>query len=177
MSPSGDGWFGRPILRPAKEPPLPQIQHPAGHPPNSAAQTINRIVDVFPAHQQSQIRAQLSFVLEGIMCQSLLPKASGSGRALAMEILVPNSAIRNLIREDKIHQIYSSMQTGQEKHGMQTFNQSLATLYFKKQISLQIALAMSSNADELQDMINRGTGLAPTAQQRPTTGGRPVVRR
>ena len=144
---------------------------------NSAAQTINRIVDVFPAHQQSQIRAQLSFVLEGIMCQSLLPKASGSGRALAMEILVPNSAIRNLIREDKIHQIYSSMQTGQEKHGMQTFNQSLATLYFKKQISLQIALAMSSNADELQDMINRGTGLAPTAQQRPTTGGRPVLRR
>ncbi len=144
---------------------------------NSAAQTINRIVDVFPAHQQSQIRAQLSFVLEGIMCQSLLPKASGSGRALAMEILVPNSAIRNLIREDKIHQIYSSMQTGQEKHGMQTFNQSLATLYFKKRISLQIALAMSSNADELQDMINRGTGLAPTAQQRPTTGGRPVLRR
>ena len=135
---------------------------------NSAAQTINRIVDVFPAHQQSQIRAQLSFVLEGIMCQSLLPKASGSGRALAMEILVPNSAIRNLIREDKIHQIYSSMQTGQERHGMQTFNQSLATLYFKKQITLQLALAMSSNKDELQDMINRGTGLN-------VPGGRPQV--
>jgi len=135
---------------------------------NSAAQTINRIVDVFPAHQQSQIRAQLSFVLEGIMCQSLLPRASGSGRALAMEILVPNSAIRNLIREDKIHQIYSTMQTGQEKHGMQTFNQSLATLYFKKQITLQLALAMSSNGDELQDMINRGTGLN-------TPGGRPPV--
>ena len=97
---------------------------------NSAAQTINRIVDVFPAHQQSQIRAQLSLVLEGIMCQALLPKATGSGRCLAMEILVPNAAIRNLIREDKIHQIYSSMQTGQEKYGMQTFNQSLATLYF-----------------------------------------------
>jgi twitching motility protein PilT len=145
---------------------------------NSAAQTINRIVDVFPAHQQSQIRAQLSFVLEGIMCQALLPKASGSGRALSMEILVPNSAVRNLIREDKIHQIYSTMQTGQEKHGMQTFNQSLATLYFKKQISLQTALAMSSNADELQDMINRGTGLSPTGQQRPPmTGGRPAVRR
>ncbi len=135
---------------------------------NSAVQTINRIVDVFPAHQQSQIRAQLSFVLEGIMCQSLLPRASGSGRALAMEILVPNSAIRNLIREDKIHQIYSSMQTGQERHGMQTFNQSLATLYFKKQITLQLALAMSSNSDELQDMINRGTGLV-------TPGGRPPV--
>jgi twitching motility protein PilT len=135
---------------------------------NSAAQTINRIVDVFPSHQQSQIRAQLSFVLEGIMCQALLPKASGSGRALAMEILVPNSAIRNLIREDKIHQIYSTMQTGQERHGMQTFNQSLATLYFKKQITLQLALSMSSNSDELQDMINRGTGLN-------TPGGRPPV--
>ena len=91
---------------------------------NSASQTINRIVDVFPAHQQSQVRAQLSLVLEGIMCQSLLPRASGTGRVLAMEILVPNPAIRNLIREDKIHQIYSSMQTGQEKYGMQTFNQS-----------------------------------------------------
>src|SRR5512140_2731037 len=84
---------------------------------NSAAQTINRIVDVFPAHQQPQVRAQLSLVLEGILCQSLLPKASGSGRCLAMEIMVPNAAIRNLIREDKIHQIYSTMQTGQEKYG------------------------------------------------------------
>ena len=132
---------------------------------NSAAQTINRIIDVFPAHQQSQIRAQLSFVLEGIMCQSLLPKASGKGRCLAMEILVPNSAIRNLIREDKIHQIYSMMQTGQAQFGMQTFNQSLASLYFKKQISLTTALSHSSNPDELQEMINRGAGLIsqPTA--------------
>src|SRR3982075_1705658 len=134
---------------------------------NSAAQTINRIVDVFPAHQQSQVRAQLSLVLEGIMCQALLPKASGTGRCLAMEIMVPNAAIRNLIREDKIHQIYSSMQTGQEKYGMQTFNQSLATLYFSKQISLQTALGMSSNPDELQDMINRGAGLST-----PQSGGR-----
>ncbi len=145
---------------------------------NSAAQTINRIVDVFPAHQQSQIRAQLSFVLEGILCQSLLPRASGSGRVMAMEILVPNSAIRNLIREDKIHQIYSSMQTGQEKHGMQTFNQSLATLYFKKQISLQYALAQSSNPDELQDMVNRGTGLSQASRPQAPAGGRPgMVRR
>jgi len=145
---------------------------------NSAAQTINRIVDVFPAHQQSQIRAQLSFVLEGILCQSLLPKASGSGRVMAMEILVPTAAIRNLIREDKIHQIYSSMQTGQEKHGMQTFNQSLATLYFKKQITLQFALAQSSNPDELQDMVNRGTGLSPATRQQAPAGGRPgMVRR
>ena len=126
---------------------------------NSAAQTMNRIIDVFPAHQQSQIRTQLSFVLEGILCQSLLPRATGHGRALALEILVPNAAIRNLIREDKIHQIYSAMQTGQAQFGMQTFNQSLATLYHKKQITLQLALSMSSHADELQDMINRGAGI------------------
>ena len=78
---------------------------------------------------------------------------------MAMEILVPNAAIRNLIREDKVHQIYSMMQTGQAKYGMQTFNQSLATLYYKKQISLQLALSMSSHPDELQDMINRGAGI------------------
>jgi twitching motility protein PilT len=126
---------------------------------NSAASTINRIVDVFPAYQQPQIRAQLSLVLEGILCQALLPKAGGVGRVMAMEILVPNAAIRNLVREDKIHQIYSAMQAGQEKYGMQTFNQSLATLYFKKQISLETAMLRSHNQDELQDMINRGTGL------------------
>jgi twitching motility protein PilT len=126
---------------------------------NSAVQTINRIIDVFPSHQQSQVRAQLSFVLEGILCQSLLPKANNQGRALAMEIMVPNSAVRNLIREDKVHQIYAMMQSGQSKFGMQTFNQSLATLYFKKQITLQTALSRSSNVDELQDMINRGAGL------------------
>lgn len=126
---------------------------------NSAAQTINRIIDVFPSHQQPQIRAQLSFVLEGIMCQALLPKASGKGRVLAMEIMAPNMAIRNLIREDKIHQIYAIMQTGQSKYGMQTFNQSLATLYFRKQITLQTALQRSSQPDELQEMINRGVGI------------------
>jgi twitching motility protein PilT len=125
---------------------------------NSAPQTINRIVDVFPEHQQSQVRAQLSFVLEGIICQTLLPRASGKGRALACEILVPSSAIRNLIREDKVHQIYSMMQAGQIKHGMQTFNQSLATLYHRRLISLQTALGYSSHQDELQDMINRGVG-------------------
>src|SRR3982074_2145453 len=107
---------------------------------NSAAQTINRIVDVFPAHQQPQIRAQLSLVLEGIMCQSLLPKSDNKGRAMCLEIMVPNAAIRNLIREDKIHQIYSSMQSGQDKFGMQTFNQALATAYFQKQISLALAM-------------------------------------
>jgi twitching motility protein PilT len=122
---------------------------------NSAASTINRVIDVFPSHQQPQIRAQLSLVLEGIMCQSLLPKIGG-GRAMAMEILVPNPAIRNLVREDKIHQIYSAMQSGQDKFGMQTFNQSLATLYFQKQITMDTALARSSMPEELQDMINRG---------------------
>lgn len=130
---------------------------------NSAISSITRIVDVFPSYQQPQVRAQLSFVLEGIMTQALLPKVSGIGRALAMEILIPNAAIRNLIREDKIHQIYSSMQVGQEKYGMQTFNQSLATLFFQKQITLQTALSYSSNPDELQDMIDRGAGLTSAA--------------
>jgi len=130
---------------------------------NSAASTINRIIDVFPSHQQPQIRAQLSMVLEGILCQALLPKVGGQGRVMAMEILIPNPAVRNLIREDKIHQIYSTMQSGQDKFGMQTFNQSLATLYFNKQITLDTALQRSSLPDELQEMINRGAGINRTA--------------
>ncbi len=140
---------------------------------NSASSTINRIIDVFPAHQQSQIRAQLSLVLEGILCQSLLPRADGRGRAMAMEILVPNAAIRNLVREDKIHQIYSAMQSGQEKFGMQTFNQALHAAYQQKHITLETALARSSNPDELQDMINRG---APTTAQRQSTPHAPARR-
>jgi twitching motility protein PilT len=138
---------------------------------NSAAQTINRIIDVFPAHQQGQIRTQLSLVLEGIVCQALLPKAGG-GRVVSLEILVPTPAIRNLIREDKIHQIYSSMQTGQDKAGMQTANQSIASLYLQRQITLETALAASSNRDELQDMINRGVGVVAGAG----TGGRTMPR-
>jgi twitching motility protein PilT len=126
---------------------------------NSAATTINRIVDVFPSNQQPQIRAQLSMVLEGILCQSLIPRSNGTGRCMAMEILIPTAAIRNLIREDKIHQIYSSMQTGQEKYGMQTFNQSLSHLVLKNQITLEDALSKSSNVDELQDLVQRGVGL------------------
>ncbi len=132
---------------------------------NSASTTITRIVDVFPANQQSQIRAQLSMVLEGILCQSLIPRTNGSGRAMAMEILIPNSAIRNLIREDKIHQIYSSMQTGQEKFGMQTFNQSLAHLVLTRQISQDAAETKSSNVDELKDLIGRGVGVNAPMQQ------------
>src|SRR3982751_4814152 len=159
---------------------------------NSAYSTINRIIDVFPSAQQSQGRTQLSLVLEGILCQALLPKASGDGRAMALEVLVPNSAIRNLIREDKIHQIYSMMQTGQDKFGMQTFNQSLATLFQKRLISLDVAMQRSSNADELKDLIERGAGInnsyggkakpgmssqsaSPYAQGRPI-GQRPPVR-
>ena len=158
---------------------------------NSAASTINRIIDVFPSAQQSQVRAQLSLVLEGILCQALLPKADGHGRAMALEILVPNSAIRNLIREDKVHQIYSMMQTGQDKYGMQTFNQSLATLYHKRVITIDVAMQRSSNTDELKELIERGSGLntgngngsgskpgghpSPYAQPRPI-GTRPGVR-
>jgi twitching motility protein PilT len=125
---------------------------------NSAAQTINRIIDVFPPHQQSQVRAQLSFVLEGILCQTLLPRANGQGRVLAMEIMVPNPAIRNLIREDKVHQIYSAMQVGQQRHAMQTFNQALADLVIRKQIKSELAMAMTSNPDELREMLGRGVG-------------------
>jgi twitching motility protein PilT len=126
---------------------------------NTAASTINRIIDVFPAYQQPQVRAQLSLVLEGILCQALLPKAAGAGRVMAMEILVPSAAIRNLIREDKVHQIYSAMQAGQDRFGMQTLNQSLASLYFQKQITMDVARLCSSLPDELQEMIARGAGL------------------
>jgi twitching motility protein PilT len=126
---------------------------------NSAASTINRIIDVFPSMQQAQVRAQLSLTLEGILCQSLLPRADGRGRAMAMEILVPNTAIRNLVREDKVHQIYSMMQTGQDVHGMQTFNQALATLYHKRLITRETAMNRTSNVNELRDLIDRGAGL------------------
>jgi twitching motility protein PilT len=121
---------------------------------NSCAQTINRIVDVFPPYQQTQIRAQLSFVLEGIMSQTLMPKMNSKGRVMALEIMVPNPAIRNLIREDKVHQIYSQMQVGQEKFGMQTMNQSLCSLFQKRLISLEEALGRSSDPDELKQMIS-----------------------
>ena len=124
---------------------------------NSTVQTINRIVDVFPPYQQSQVRAQLSFVLEGVMCQSLLPRANGPGRVLTLEVMVPNPAIRNLIREDKIHQIYSQMQIGQDKFGMQTFNQSLASLYVRHMITLEDAVGRSSDPDELRNIISQGS--------------------
>jgi len=122
---------------------------------NSAVQTINRIIDVFPPHQQEQIRVQLSFVLEGILAQQLISKKSGKGRVLAVELLVPNPAIRNLIREDKIHQIYGMMQTGQAKYGMQTMNQSLLELYSKGALSYEDAVGRSPVPDELIVMLQR----------------------
>jgi len=131
---------------------------------NSCAQTINRIVDVFPPYQQTQIRAQLSFVLEGIMSQTLMPKMNSKGRVMALEIMVPNPAIRNLIREDKVHQIYSQMQVGQDKFGMQTMNQSLYSLFAKRLISLEEALGRSSDPDELKQMISNPS---PGMQRRP----------
>jgi twitching motility protein PilT len=137
---------------------------------NSAAQTINRIIDIFPANQQSQIRTQLSLVLEGIVCQALLPKADGKGRVVSLEIMIPTAAIRNLIRDDKVHQIYGAMQAGQEKLGMQTANQSLASLYMKRLISLETALGASSMKDELQDMISRGVGVVAGAGMGRTAG-------
>jgi len=138
---------------------------------NSAAQTINRIIDVFPAHQQGQIRTQLSLVLEGIVCQALMPRADGQGRVISLEILIPTPAIRNLIRDDKVHQIYSTMQTGQEKFGMQTMNQSLATLYQKRLITLDTAMSASSMKDELEQMISRGAGVvAGAGMARPGAG-------
>jgi twitching motility protein PilT len=123
---------------------------------NSAVQTINRILDVFPPYQQPQVRAQLSFVLEGVVTQNLLPKAGGQGRVLIIEVMVPNPAIRNLIREDKVHQIYSQMQVGQSKFGMQTFNQSLAVAFTKRLITWEEAVGRSSDPDELKNIVQQG---------------------
>ncbi len=122
---------------------------------NNAIQTINRIIDVFPSHQQEQIRVQLSFVLEGIIAQQLIPKKSGKGRSLAVEVFVPTPAIRNLIREDKTHQLYSMMQAGQQAHGMQTMNQSLFDLYKRGDLSHDDALSKSTMPDELLNMIQK----------------------
>jgi len=132
---------------------------------NSTVQTINRIIDVFPAYQQPQIRAQLSFVLEGVLCQQLLPRADGRGRVLALEIMIPTPAIRNLIREDKVHQIYSAMQAGQEKHGMQTMNQSLLNHYLRRNITRETALGSSIMPEELQQMIQRAQALAGASRR------------
>jgi twitching motility protein PilT len=139
---------------------------------NSCAQTINRIIDVFPTTQQSQVRSQLSLVLEGVLSQQLIPTADGRGRAMALEIMVTTPAIRNLIREEKIHQIYSAMQAGQ-KFGMQTMNQSLIELVQKRQISREEALNRSMQPEELAQLTAVTAGGPATA----ASGGAPFGRR
>ncbi|NWF92365.1 MAG: type IV pilus twitching motility protein PilT [Syntrophaceae bacterium] len=133
---------------------------------NSCVETINRIIDVFPPHQQQQIRTQLSFVLEGVLAQQLIPKIGGKGRVLAMEVMIPNAAIRNLIREDKIQQIYSVMQVGQAKFGMQTMNQALLSLVERHLISLEDAMARSHNLDEFRQMLST-SNIAAARRERP----------
>jgi twitching motility protein PilT len=131
---------------------------------NSAVQTVNRVVDAFPAHQQSQVRAQMAFVLEAVIAQQLIPRLDGKGRVLSAEVMITTPAIRNLIREDKIHQIYSQMQVGQTKHGMQTMNQSLLNLYMRKLITLDDSLGRSMDPEELRQMM------ASPAQHRNVSG-------
>jgi len=127
---------------------------------NTAVSTINRIIDVFPPHQQEQVRSKLSMVLQAVVTQQLLPKASGSGRAMAMEILVPNAAIRNLMREGKVHQIYSQMQVGQGKNGMQTLNQALFSLVQRRVVTAEEAQGRSTEPDEFQMMLDGRSGQA-----------------
>jgi len=121
---------------------------------NSCVETVNRIIDVFPHNQQQQIRTHLSFVLEGVLAQQLIPRLGGKGRVLAMEVMLPNPAIRNLIRENKIQQIYSQMQVGQTKFGMQTMNQALLLLVERHLISLEDAMEQSLNLDEFRQMLS-----------------------
>jgi twitching motility protein PilT len=128
---------------------------------NSAVQTINRVIDVFPPHQQSQVRAQLSLVLQGVISQQLIPRRDGRGRSLACEIMIPNPAIRNLIREEKIHQIYSQMQVGQSKFGMQTMSQSLIGLVQRNLISPEEAIGHATEVDEVRQMLGQS---APRAR-------------
>lgn len=124
----------------------------------SAVQTINRIVDTFPAGQQQQVRSQLSMVLEGLVCQALAPAADGDGRVAAAEVMVATPAIRNLIRDGRSQQVYSAIQTGRDKHGMQTMNQALAALVDQRRITLASALAHSPGREELQEIVRRSGG-------------------
>lgn len=141
---------------------------------NSCVQTINRVVDVFPPHQQTQVRTQLSFVLEGVLSQTLIPRADGRGRVMAVEVMIPNVGIRALIRDDKVHQLYSQMQMGQDKYGMQTMNQALFTLYHQKKISMDMALTRSPEADELKQMIANPASVLKRGIQA-GTGAKPVA--
>ena len=138
---------------------------------NNAIQTIHRILDFFPSHQQDMVRTQLSFVLEGVISQQLLARQDGQGRVLACEVLIANSAIRNLIREDKTHQIYSHLQMGQGKHGMLTFNQSLLSHIQSRAISTEHAIEKSHDAEELQAMIGKAISTGNTGRTSPAAGG------
>ncbi|TMA87550.1 MAG: PilT/PilU family type 4a pilus ATPase, partial [Deltaproteobacteria bacterium] len=122
---------------------------------NSAVQTINRIIDVFSPHQQAQVRAQLSLVLQGVISQQLIPRKDGHGRVLAAEIMIPNAAIRNLIREEKVHQIYSQMQVGQSKFGMQTMSQALIALVQRNLISPEEAIGNATELEEIRAMLGQ----------------------
>ncbi len=126
---------------------------------NSAVQTINRIIDIFPEQQQPQVRAQLSLILHGVISQQLIPRADGRGRVLAVEVMIPNPAIRNLIREAKIHQLYSQLQVGQTKFGMQTMTQSLLDLYTRKLITYEEAAGHATEPEELIPMLGRNPHL------------------
>lgn len=131
---------------------------------NSCISTLNRIIDVFPPHQQLQVRAQLALSLMGVLSQDLIPAQAG-GRALAMEIMVPNKAIRNLIREDKVHQIYSVMQSGQDDSGMQTMNQSLLRLSDRKIITQEQAMQKSNEPEELEELLQKKAAGRPAARK------------
>jgi len=122
---------------------------------NSAVQTINRIVNVFPADRQTQIRTMLSFVLQGVVSQQLIPKTYEKGRVAALEVMIPNPGIRNLIREDKLHQVYSQMQIGQETSGMVTMNQSLKRFVEMGTLSQDVALSYSTIPEELANMLGK----------------------
>jgi twitching motility protein PilT len=127
---------------------------------NSAAESINRIIDVFPSTQQSQVRAQLAFVLEGVLTQTLLQKSRGKGRMMACEIMVATPAIRSLIRDDKVHQIYSALQSG-KKHGMQTMVDALYQLYMNREVSKEECLRAAGDANEFL----RAIGEKPLEEQ------------
>jgi twitching motility protein PilT len=139
---------------------------------NSAAESINRIIDVFPAHQQSQVRAQLAFVLEGVVTQTLLQKASGRGRVMVCEIMMATPAIRALIRDDKVHQIYSAMQAG-KKHGMQTLADSLYTHYMGRDVTLEECLRVAPDQNEFLRMV----GQPVPGDSEPAAGPRAVAGR
>jgi twitching motility protein PilT len=138
---------------------------------NSAAEAVNRMIDVFPAHQQSQVRAQLAFVLEGIVTQVLLPRRSGKGRAMAAEILVVTPSIRALIRDDKVHQIYSMMQAG-KKYGSQTLNDALYQLYMGREVAEEECIRVSSDPNEFLRMIGKAPLTDDAVMQKEQAKGR-----